>query len=126
MFIRMTGIDFINQIWKSVKTEEMPIMEFRAKQRSGKYVWMRCRGYLTRDECGIPVIFAGIMHKMDGQNKVDPLTQLFNHRMFMKRIRKYIEKVRKRKLQLLFWTWIISGRSMNFTAENSETGFYVQ
>lgn len=101
-------------------------VEFRAKQRSGKYVWMRCRGYLTRDECGIPVIFAGIMHKMDGQNKVDPLTQLFNHRMFMKRIRKYIEKVRKRKLQLLFWTWIISGRSMNFTAENSETGFYVQ
>lgn len=73
-------------------------VEFRAKQRSGKYVWMRCRGYLTRDECGIPVIFAGIMHKMDGQNKVDPLTQLFNHRMFMKRIRKYIEKSQEEKI----------------------------
>ena len=84
------------------------------------------RGYLTRDECGIPVIFAGIMHKMDGQNKVGSLTQLFNSQDVYENESEVHRKVRKRKLQLLFWTWIISGRSMNFTAENSETGFYVQ
>lgn len=65
-------------------------VEFRAKQRNGEYVWMRCRGHLTRDEYGEPALFAGIMHRMGGQNKVDPLTQLFNHQVFTKRIRQSV------------------------------------
>ncbi len=66
-------------------------VEFRAKQRNGEYVWLRCRGHLIRDEYGYPALFAGIMHRMGEQNKIDPLTQLFNYHVFTRRIRQGIE-----------------------------------
>ncbi len=31
-------------------------VEFRAKNRSGEYIWLRCRGQLMRDEFGEPSI----------------------------------------------------------------------
>lgn len=62
-------------------------VEFRAKQKNGRYVWLRCRGSLIRDEYGEPRLFAGIMQKMGKQNMIDPLTQLFNHQRFMKQMK---------------------------------------
>lgn len=61
-------------------------VEFRARQRNGEYVWIRCRGQLVRDESGEPCLFAGTMHLMGRQNKVDPLTQLLNQQVFLERI----------------------------------------
>lgn len=58
-------------------------VEFRAKNRSGEYIWLRCRGQLMRDEFGEPSIFAGIMTQLGKQNKIDPLTQLLNYYEFM-------------------------------------------
>lgn len=63
-------------------------VEFRARQRNGAYVWLRCRGKLVRDEYGEPSLFAGIMQRMGRQNEVDPLTQLFNRRIFLEHIRR--------------------------------------
>ncbi len=66
-------------------------VEFRAKNREGEYLWMRCRGQMMRDEFGEPSVFAGIMTQLGRQNKVDPVTQLLNHieffRVFEKKIR---------------------------------------
>lgn len=58
-------------------------VEFRAKNRSGEYIWLRCRGQLMRDEFGEPSIFAGIMTQLGKQNKIDPLTQLLNYYEFL-------------------------------------------
>lgn len=58
-------------------------VEFRAKNRSGEYIWLRCRGQLMRDEFGKPSIFAGIMTQLGKQNKIDSLTQLLNYHEFM-------------------------------------------
>ncbi|MDX5712513.1 c-di-GMP phosphodiesterase PdcA, partial [Clostridioides difficile] len=58
-------------------------VEFRAKNRSGEYIWLRCRGQLMRDEFGEPSIFAGIMTQLGKQNKIDSLTQLLNYHEFM-------------------------------------------
>lgn len=58
-------------------------VEFRARNRGGEYVWMRCRGQLMRDEYGEPSLFAGIMTQLGRQNKIDPLTQLLNHSEFL-------------------------------------------
>lgn len=58
-------------------------VEFRAKNRIGEYIWLRCRGQLMRDEFGEPSIFAGIMTQLGKQNKIDPLTQLLNYYEFM-------------------------------------------
>lgn len=76
-------------------------VEFRAKMKDGEYKWIRCRGYLIRDEYGDPALFAGIMHCMGEQNEVDPLTQLFNEHMFCKKIRRSIENKETEKLAVV-------------------------
>lgn len=59
------------------------LIEFRARNRRGKYIWLRCRGQLMRDPEGAPALFAGIMTPLGRQNKVDPLTQLLNRSQFV-------------------------------------------
>ncbi|MFQ8705779.1 MAG: EAL domain-containing protein [Thomasclavelia sp.] len=58
-------------------------VEFRAKNRDGEYLWLKCRGYLIRDEFDNPNLFAGIMTQLDRRNKIDPLTQLLNRQEFV-------------------------------------------
>lgn len=65
-------------------------VEFRARLRSGEYIWLRCRGHLMRDEYGEPLLFAGIMQHLGRQNKIDPLTQLFNQHVFIERLQEGI------------------------------------
>ena len=36
-------------------------VEFRAKKRSGEYVWIKCRGQMIYDKEGNQELFAGIM-----------------------------------------------------------------
>lgn len=76
-------------------------VEFRAKQRNGEYVWLRCRGHLIRDEYGNPALFGGIMHRMGGQNKIDPLTQLFNYHVFTRRISQGIENTEMERMAVV-------------------------
>lgn len=59
------------------------LIEFRARNRRGEYIWLRCRGQLMRDPEGDPALFAGIMTPLGRQNKVDPLTQLLNRSQFV-------------------------------------------
>lgn len=59
-------------------------VEFRAKNSDGEYIWLRCRGRVTRDEFGEPSLFAGIMTQMDRQNKIDSLTHLYNRQELAK------------------------------------------
>lgn len=53
-------------------------VEYRARNRRGEWVWMRCRGSLERDDEGKPVLFAGFIAKLGQKNKIDPVTGLFN------------------------------------------------
>lgn len=50
--------------------------QYRAMNRYGNYVWLECKGHVIRDENGKPEIFAGLMTRLDGQNKYDTLTNL--------------------------------------------------
>lgn len=65
-------------------------VEFRALQVNGEYQWLRCRGYLMRDGCNQPSLFAGIMTKLDKQNKIDSLTSLYTIHEFSRRFEDYI------------------------------------
>ncbi len=60
------------------------LVEFRAKNKDGEYVWLKCRGHLMRDEVGKPSIFAGIMTLLGKQNKIDIVTRLLNINEFSK------------------------------------------
>ena len=50
--------------------------QYRARNRMGEYVWVECKGSVIRDEEGNPIIFAGLMTRIDGQSKYDSLTGL--------------------------------------------------
>ncbi|MCB6366123.1 EAL domain-containing protein [Intestinibacillus massiliensis] len=53
-------------------------VEYRAQNRRGEWVWMRCRGHLERDGDGQPTLFAGIITNLGKKNRIDQLTGLFN------------------------------------------------
>lgn len=50
--------------------------QYRAKNRYNDYVWLECKGSVITREDGKPVVFAGIMTRLDNQNKYDPITHL--------------------------------------------------
>ncbi len=50
--------------------------QYRAKNKYGSYVWLECKGSVTYDAEGQPLIFSGLMTRLDNQNKYDPLTHL--------------------------------------------------
>lgn len=53
-------------------------VEYRVKNREGQWVWVRCRGYLERDETGEPTLFAGFITNLGQRNKIDHITGLYN------------------------------------------------
>lgn len=50
--------------------------QYRARNASGGYVWVECKGSVIRNAEGTPIIFAGLMTRIDGQSKYDSLTGL--------------------------------------------------
>ena len=57
-------------------TKKTHYCQYRARNRMGEYVWVECKGSVIRDKDGTPIIFAGLMTRIDGQNKYDSLTGL--------------------------------------------------
>lgn len=53
--------------------------QYRAKNKYNDYVWLECKGSVISDEEGNPIVFAGIMTRLDNQNKYDPLTHLLTN-----------------------------------------------
>ncbi len=53
--------------------------QYRAKNKYGDYVWLECKGSVIPDENGQPSVFAGLMTRLDNQNKYDPLTHLLTN-----------------------------------------------
>lgn len=70
---------YVNMI--SGKTDRHNV-EYRAKNAKGEWVWLRCRGFLRRDENGIPDLFAGVVTNLGRKNKVDNITGLLNKYAF--------------------------------------------
>ncbi len=50
--------------------------QYRILNRYGNYVWLECSGRLTLDENNYPILFSGIMKRIDNYVKYDPLTKL--------------------------------------------------
>lgn len=64
----------INGVFSGTKSRHA--CQYRAMNRYGEYVWLECKGSIIKDESGNPIIFAGLMTRLDGQNKYDSLTGL--------------------------------------------------
>ncbi len=64
----------INDVFSGKKSHHE--CQYRALNRYGEYVWLECKGSVIKDCDGNPIIFAGLMTRLDGQNKYDSLTGL--------------------------------------------------
>jgi len=68
------------------------LVEFRVKSRDGEYRWMKCRGYLMRDENNEPAVFAGVLSKLDRKPRIDALTSLYTSEVFLEDFTKMLEE----------------------------------
>lgn len=67
------------------------IVEFRAKNRKGEWVWLQCRGIVLENEHKQPYIFGGYLSNLGRRNKVDNTTGLLNKHEFHMRIDEWLE-----------------------------------
>ena len=51
-------------------------LEYQVLNRKKEYIWVVCRGLLTRDEDQNPIMFAGVVTPIGGRGKVDRTTGL--------------------------------------------------
>ena len=65
-------------------------VEYRALNRRGEWVWVRCRGRLERDENGVPTLFAGMITNLGKKDNLDHITGLFNKFEFEEEIRRLL------------------------------------
>lgn len=66
-------------------------VEYRALNRRGEWVWVRCRGRLERDEAGEPVLFAGFIANLGKKNRMDHVSGLFNKFEFESEAKRLLE-----------------------------------
>lgn len=76
-------------------------VEYRARNRKGEWVWVRCRGHLELDENGEPLLFAGFITNLGKKNKIDHLTGLFNKLEFSDELRRLIAAEQSFSLMVL-------------------------
>ncbi|HAS79097.1 MAG TPA: diguanylate cyclase, partial [Ruminococcus sp.] len=65
-------------------------VEYRVKNVRGEWVWLRCKGYLKRDENGVPDLFAGMIINLGRKSKVDSITGMLNKYSFEDNLSIYI------------------------------------
>ncbi len=70
--------------------EDYHNIEYRAKNVDGRWIWLRCRGKMIRDEEGRPELFAGMLTNLGKKNQVDYNTGLYNKYEFEKNMKRYL------------------------------------
>ena len=75
-------------------------VEYRAQNRKGEWIWLRCRGYLERDEKGEPRLFAGFITNLGKKNKIDHVTGLFNKFEFEETVTHLLQEHPQKRLGL--------------------------
>lgn len=66
--------------------------EYRAKNRAGEYVWLKCRGSVLYSDNGKPKYFMGAMTNIGVESKIDVTTSLFSVYEFYNDIKLCVEK----------------------------------
>ncbi len=66
--------------------------EYRALNRFGVYVWLRCKGTVLRDESGEPELFAGAITNLGHIGKYDATTNLKNIYEFRSDLSRWIQE----------------------------------
>ncbi len=75
-------------------TDEHNIV-YRARDREGQYVWLKCRGSLLVDEEKKPQFFGGVMVRLEHLNQADSVTGLLSKTPFENAVREALDDFRR-------------------------------
>lgn len=67
-------------------------VEYQVRNRKNEYIWVVCRGLLTRDEQGAPTMFAGVVTPVGSKGKLDQTTGLFTQEKCKLKIENYLDQ----------------------------------
>lgn len=76
-------------------------VEYRAINRRGEWVWLRCRGHLILDSAGEPELFAGIITNLGKKEKIDHLTGLLSKYEYEEKISRRIADEPERRFGVM-------------------------
>lgn len=77
-------------------------IQYRAMNRRGQWVWLKCSGQMKRDANGEPELFAGIITNLGLREKIDSVTRLPNKFEFEERLKKRMEEQESYRCTLLW------------------------
>lgn len=66
-------------------------LQYRAKNRNDKWIWLESRAHLSYDDAGNPLILAGVIYNLGRQNHLDHVTGLLNKYAFREVINQKIK-----------------------------------
>ncbi|RHP34355.1 bifunctional diguanylate cyclase/phosphodiesterase [Lachnotalea sp. AF33-28] len=78
------------------------VVEYRARNKKGTYVWLQCRGAVVKDKDGVPYLFAGFISNLGKRNRIDHQTGLFNKYEFQSRIESWLKEGKNLPFGVLF------------------------
>ncbi len=66
-------------------------LQYRAKNRYQKWIWLESRINIRFDETGTPVLLAGVIRNLGKENQLDHITGLLNKYAFRENVKKKME-----------------------------------
>ena len=55
-------------------------VEYQIRNRKGELIWIVCRGLLKRDQDGAPLLFAGMITRLENKGRIDHITGLLTQK----------------------------------------------
>ena len=77
------------------RTSDEHNINYRAQDREGQYVWLKCRGSLLLDEEKKPHFFGGVMVRLEHLNQADSVTGLLSKGPFEEAVREALDEFRR-------------------------------
>lgn len=76
-------------------------VEYQIHNRKGELIWIVCRGLLKRDTTGKPLVFAGMITRLENKGRIDHITGLLTQKSFIDHLAGKLEAGKNGSLLML-------------------------
>ena len=76
-------------------------VEYQIRNRKGELIWIVCRGLLKRDQDGAPLLFAGMITRLENKGRIDHITGLLTQKSCIDHLAILLESGKHGSMMLL-------------------------